>query len=554
MPEGVSGRAVVVTERPAPAAVWRKSGGAVSGGGENSLEGFGKFVMFDRGEVGRSREVPGFSDRSGRRGWCLSAFPRAPGPRFVVSTTGGHVRLMRPAPSVQCGVAHRVTMGAHGATPVSSFEAQDSTPVGVVTDSENTSHALEEAEQPQVFVAVQFGSDDEEEVMIPVDDLTVLDTPEGKERVLDEAWRFYQHGQFVRDAIDPAVIERVAAGLSEDLPLMDMLARECVARIGAYYLDRFESEAADYGERLVDSHATQLRLEGQGTSTITIVFDPPEGWEEKAVERCLALVQRLFAAPSTLITSWMGFTRWLWLNRLTCALGDLEDQLGEEALEQLSEQDFERQLLARAFEHEDSNDHIVELLMNYVELVSDLFLECFREPKPELWQLEVLLGFRDKPPDEAPRTSGQIIPVDFSALLPLLAARPEDLYQLPPRRFEQLIAHIFERLGYDVELTPQSNDGGFDVLASKRAEADIRLIIECKRYTPPSKVGRPTVQRLLGVLNDRQQHATKAILATTSTFTPPAKQLLASNHWRLEGRDRDAIVAWIASVGSLKSR
>ena len=63
------GRAVVVTERPVPAAVWRKSGGAVSGGGENSVEGFGRFMMFDRARPGDRGRFRGFrSDRGSGRG------------------------------------------------------------------------------------------------------------------------------------------------------------------------------------------------------------------------------------------------------------------------------------------------------------------------------------------------------------------------------------------------------------------------------------------------------------------------------------------------------
>ena len=70
-------------------------------------------------------------------------------------------------------------------------------PQGSPTPEENTIEPLELVEVRHLFVAVQFGPDTEA-VMMPVDDLAIMDTPEGKEQVLDAAWRFYQHGQFVR--------------------------------------------------------------------------------------------------------------------------------------------------------------------------------------------------------------------------------------------------------------------------------------------------------------------------------------------------------------------
>ena len=42
---------------------------------------------------------------------------------------------------------------------------------------------------------------------------------------------------------------------------------------------------------------------------------------------------------------------------------------------------------------------------------------------------------------------------------------PEMLFSLPPRKFEELIASIFENNGFDVELTPETRDGGIDIIA-----------------------------------------------------------------------------------------
>jgi hypothetical protein len=48
-------------------------------------------------------------------------------------------------------------------------------------------------------------------------------------------------------------------------------------------------------------------------------------------------------------------------------------------------------------------------------------------------------------------------------LIRVLAERPELMYELRPRQFEELLADIFARQGFDVELTQQTRDGGYDL-------------------------------------------------------------------------------------------
>src|SRR5258708_40197380 len=57
-----------------------------------------------------------------------------------------------------------------------------------------------------------------------------------------------------------------------------------------------------------------------------------------------------------------------------------------------------------------------------------------------------------------------------------------DLISLTPRQFEELIAEIWSRFGYEVELTARTRDGGRDIIAIRRSvEASYRHLIECKR-------------------------------------------------------------------------
>ena len=120
---------------------------------------------------------------------------------------------------------------------------------------------------------------------------------------------------------------------------------------------------------------------------------------------------------------------------------------------------------------------------------------------------------------------------------------PATLLALSSRQFEELIADIWSRFGYKVELTARTRDGGRDVVAARKAEAEVRYLIECKRYDPRCKIGVRFVRALYGVRDDEK--ATKAFLATTSTFTRDALVFFERHRWELEPRDFEGIAQWI---------
>ncbi len=118
-------------------------------------------------------------------------------------------------------------------------------------------------------------------------------------------------------------------------------------------------------------------------------------------------------------------------------------------------------------------------------------------------------------------------------LICYLAANPEKMREMTPRKFEELVADMFRNQGYDVTLTPRSNDGGMDVIAVQRSDiGTVMTIVECKRYAEDNKVGVDVVRGLYGVVE--QQRATRGIIATTSFFTRGAKAFRSSMPYRLE--------------------
>lgn len=127
---------------------------------------------------------------------------------------------------------------------------------------------------------------------------------------------------------------------------------------------------------------------------------------------------------------------------------------------------------------------------------------------------------------------------------------PEELKVLDRRRFEELVAELFDGFGYEVELTKRTRDGGCDIIAVKRAEVDVKFLIECKRPEPGGYVGVVPVRSLLGVKTD--QKATKVILATTTRFSKDARLLYERHLWELELKEYEDLKNWIARYRKLK--
>ena len=119
------------------------------------------------------------------------------------------------------------------------------------------------------------------------------------------------------------------------------------------------------------------------------------------------------------------------------------------------------------------------------------------------------------------------------------------MFNLSPRRFEELVAAIFRNNGFTVELTPQTHDGGVDIIAVQHSAFTGELIhlIECKRYHPSRKVGIGVVQRLLGTVTQRR--ATKGIVVATSSFSRDAIRVAKETRHVIALNDYKSIVGWL---------
>lgn len=155
-------------------------------------------------------------------------------------------------------------------------------------------------------------------------------------------------------------------------------------------------------------------------------------------------------------------------------------------------------------------------------------------------------------PAEALESLRRVGFVPFS-LLSRVVARPDTLFELTPRTFEEFVAELVSRLGIDdVVLTPERGDGGRDVIGTKTILGfPLIFAFECKRYAPDNPVPIETARALLGTISHSEYRADRGVLVTTSRFTAPARHFILTSP-QLEGRDFNGIVDWLREFAKLQ--
>lgn len=96
--------------------------------------------------------------------------------------------------------------------------------------------------------------------------------------------------------------------------------------------------------------------------------------------------------------------------------------------------------------------------------------------------------------------------------------RKEDIENINDwRKFEQFISKQFKIKNFKVILTPQTNDGGKDIIIEKNS---IKTYIECKYWNSNKTIGREEIQKLAGAA--MMDGVKNAIFITTSTYNENA--------------------------------
>jgi HJR/Mrr/RecB family endonuclease len=103
-------------------------------------------------------------------------------------------------------------------------------------------------------------------------------------------------------------------------------------------------------------------------------------------------------------------------------------------------------------------------------------------------------------------------------------AKSDSYFSMSPFVFEDAVARLFMELGYEVEQTPYSNDGGKDAILWKDSK---KYVVECKRYGRKERTGRRDLQVLLAAMHDAK--ADGAFFITTGGFARTAIEYAREN-------------------------
>lgn len=98
------------------------------------------------------------------------------------------------------------------------------------------------------------------------------------------------------------------------------------------------------------------------------------------------------------------------------------------------------------------------------------------------------------------------------------AYEKNDLLELSPREFEDLVVELYTRMGHNAKRTGAIGDHGVDV--EVQAANGEKWIVQCKRWR--GSVGEPIIRDFYGVMH--HEKADKGAIVTTGKFTPQARE------------------------------
>ena len=136
------------------------------------------------------------------------------------------------------------------------------------------------------------------------------------------------------------------------------------------------------------------------------------------------------------------------------------------------------------------------------------------------------------------------------SIIDQIANNPEALQDLEKTQFEQLMAELFARMGYHVDLYRSSKDDGIDFLRVDVGQDETTVFcVQCK-HPDKAEVGkkrRPlpvaTVREIYGVAKANDMHGCVAV--TSSTYTPDARRFADLKPDEIHVADAADIITWI---------
>jgi hypothetical protein len=109
--------------------------------------------------------------------------------------------------------------------------------------------------------------------------------------------------------------------------------------------------------------------------------------------------------------------------------------------------------------------------------------------------------------------------------------------------FEEFIADLWARFGWETEVTTSSQDRGIDIIANKSHPIPQKHVIQVKRWGEDNNVGGPDI-REYSSLRYQEESVDAVIVVTTSSYTQQAEEAAENLGVKLvSGRDLYELLA-----------
>ncbi|MEU7942239.1 restriction endonuclease [Microbispora bryophytorum] len=145
---------------------------------------------------------------------------------------------------------------------------------------------------------------------------------------------------------------------------------------------------------------------------------------------------------------------------------------------------------------------------------------------------------------ESERLPAELGPFFDQRFIDFLHANPDAITTMHWRQFEGLVGEWLRRAGLRVQMGPGRNDDGIDVRAWDAAasvDAPALLLVQCKREK--TKIGKVIVKALAADVEF--EGAGAGLVVTTSSWSPGAREVVASRCYPIAEANRETVTAWL---------
>lgn len=127
------------------------------------------------------------------------------------------------------------------------------------------------------------------------------------------------------------------------------------------------------------------------------------------------------------------------------------------------------------------------------------------------------------------------------------AAVKNRLQRMDEYDFEYFVADLWERMGWECEVSQASVDAGIDVVATKSNPYERKELIQAKRYGPNTTVGGPKIREYAS-LKQQEPGVDSVAVVTTNSFTKQAKEMAEKLNVKLV--NGDDLVSMVDELGA----